>query len=141
MIMDKSVELDQATKAIVKMILMRSLLKAKRDYRHAKKEKLEVIYDEDKEQNPVERCFNVKCKAELFNFIPLVPAKDIPEEMRSTRTLMSILQSRILRRTPTVLDACQPKTFLKNLKVYQHHSFETLPAAYDKFKNFTFLFK
>ncbi|PIC12313.1 hypothetical protein B9Z55_028539 [Caenorhabditis nigoni] len=82
MIMDKSVELDQETKAIVKRILMRSLFKAKRDYRHAKKEKLEVIYDEDKELNPVERCFNMKCKAELFNFIPLVPAKDDKDAAR-----------------------------------------------------------
>ncbi|PIC21310.1 hypothetical protein B9Z55_026193 [Caenorhabditis nigoni] len=60
MIMDKSVELDQPTKAIVKRILLRSLFKAKRDYKHPKKEKLQVIYDDDKELNPVERCFNMK---------------------------------------------------------------------------------
>ncbi|PIC21308.1 hypothetical protein B9Z55_026193 [Caenorhabditis nigoni] len=82
MIMDKSVELDQPTKAIVKRILLRSLFKAKRDYKHPKKEKLQVIYDDDKELNPVERCFNMKCKAELFNLIPLVSAKDIPEVIR-----------------------------------------------------------
>ncbi|CAO4387425.1 unnamed protein product [Caenorhabditis nigoni] len=82
MIMDKSVELDQPTKAIVKRILLRSLFKAKRDYKHPKKEKLQVIYDDDKELNPVERCFNMKCRAELFNLIPLVSAKDIPEVIR-----------------------------------------------------------
>ncbi|CAO4364451.1 unnamed protein product [Caenorhabditis nigoni] len=136
MIMEKSVALDEPTKAIVKRILMRSLFKAKRDYKHAKKEKLHVIYDEEKELNPVERCFNMKCKAELFNSIPLVPAKDIPEEIRRQHEDTDVASPITDTQENSYCFGCLStiaKSFLRNLKVYQRHTFETLSTAYDEF--------